>query len=191
MLALTLILDTSPTLSSWRATQHSNLDFNLELKFKDTKTLCLNFVLKFCFKVLHFLYQPLNCKSQQLLSAYHLFVILSHFCKQCGPRWDCSSRSSLISVHTVCLYANVGLKSLQEYSADDINRRHFQMQVFLIFLAHLSQRLKVSLCDRSSSVVHSLSVSFLLKRHLLLNWWMDFEISLQECFLGDPLPKIA
>ena len=25
----------------------------------------------------------------------------------------------------------IGLKSLQEYSADDINRRHFQMQFFL------------------------------------------------------------
>ena len=41
------------------------------------------------------------------------------------------TRSSLIWVHTACLYAKIGLKSLQEYSADDINRRHFQMQVFL------------------------------------------------------------
>ena len=38
-----------------------------------------------------------------------------------------------IWVHTVCLYAKIGLKSLQEYSADDINRQHFQMQVFLAF----------------------------------------------------------
>ena len=42
-------------------------------------------------------------------------------------------RSSLITVHTVCLYAKIGLKSLQEYSADDINRRHFHMHVFLAF----------------------------------------------------------
>ena len=48
----------------------------------------------------------------------------SHFCKQCGPRSDCSF---------VCLYAKIGLKSLQEYSADDINRQDFQMQVFLAF----------------------------------------------------------
>ena len=41
------------------------------------------------------------------------------------PRSDCS----LIRVHTVCLYAKIGLKSLQEYSADNINRRHFQMQL--------------------------------------------------------------
>ena len=61
----------------------------------------------------------------------HLLVILSHFCEQCGPRSDCSFRSSLTWVHTVCPYAKIGLKSLQEYSADGINRRHFQMQVFL------------------------------------------------------------
>ena len=30
---------------------------------------------------------------------------------------------------TVCLYAKIGLKSLQKYSADDINRRHLQMQM--------------------------------------------------------------
>ena len=45
----------------------------------------------------------------------------SHSCEQCGPRM----------VHTVCRYAKIGLKSLQEYSADHINRRHFQMQVLL------------------------------------------------------------
>ena len=36
-------------------------------------------------------------------------------------------------VPTVCLYAKISLKSLQKYSADDINRRHFEMQVFLVF----------------------------------------------------------
>ena len=46
---------------------------------------------------------------------------------------DQTARSSLIWDHTVCLYAKIGLKSLQEYSADDINIRHFQMQVFLAF----------------------------------------------------------
>ena len=42
-------------------------------------------------------------------------------------------RSSLIRLHTVCLKGKIGLKSLQEYSADDINRRHFQMQIFWHF----------------------------------------------------------
>ena len=44
---------------------------------------------------------------------------------------DPDQTAPLIWVHTVCLYAKIGLKSLQEYSADDINRRHFQMQFFL------------------------------------------------------------
>ena len=39
------------------------------------------------------------------------------------------------------------------------------------------------------SVVRRGSVNNLLKRHLLLNHWMDFEIILQECSLGDPLPN--
>ena len=72
---------------------------------------------------------PLTAQLSSVLSSACDFK--SHFCKQCGPKSDCSSRSSLIWVHTVCLYAKIGLKSLQEYSADDINRRHFQMQVFL------------------------------------------------------------
>ena len=46
-------------------------------------------------------------------------MILKVIFAKCGPRSDCYSR---IRVHTVCLYANIGLKSLQEYSADNINR---------------------------------------------------------------------
>ena len=34
-------------------------------------------------------------------------------------------RSSLIRVHTICLYAKIGLKSLQEYSVDDISDAGF------------------------------------------------------------------
>ena len=37
--------------------------------------------------------EPLNCQSQQLLSALSSASDFeSHFCKQCGPRSDCSSR---------------------------------------------------------------------------------------------------
>ena len=46
----------------------------------------------------------------------------SHFCKQCGPRSDCSSRSSLIWVHTVCLYT----KCKFEKFARRCSRRHKQ-----------------------------------------------------------------
>ena len=85
----------------------------------------------------------LNRQSQQLLSALSSACdFKSHICKQCGSKSDCSFRSSLIWVHTVCkgavwsgstLFARmqkIASRSLQEYSADDINR-HFQMQFFL------------------------------------------------------------
>ena len=45
-----------------------------------------------------------------------------HCCKQCEPRSDCSSRSSLIWVHTVCLYA----KSMFEKFARRCSRWHKQ-----------------------------------------------------------------
>ena len=71
----------------------------------------------------------LKWQSQQLSSALSPTCdFKSHFCQL----WT-TSRSSLIWVHTVCLYAKIGLKSLQEYTADNINRQHFQMQVFLAF----------------------------------------------------------
>ena len=63
---------------------------------------------------------PLNCQSQQLLSALSSACDLkSHFCKQCGPR---SSRSSLIRVLTVCLYA----KNRFEKFARIFSRQHKQ-----------------------------------------------------------------
>ena len=46
----------------------------------------------------------------------------SRCCKQCGPRSDCSIRSSLIWVHTVCLYA----KCKFEKFARRCSRRHKQ-----------------------------------------------------------------
>ena len=46
----------------------------------------------------------------------------SHFCKQCGPRSDCSFRNSLIWVHTVCRYA----KNSFEKFARIFSRRHKQ-----------------------------------------------------------------
>ena len=67
---------------------------------------------------------------------------------------DPDQTAPLISVHTVCLYAKIGLKSLQEYSADGINRQHFQMQVFLTFL-----RVKV-IKGLSHDMAHAMSLHF-------------------------------
>ena len=47
----------------------------------------------------------------------------------------------------------------------------------------------VSYYDQSLSVVRALSTSC-FKRLLLKNGSTDFEIILQECSLGDPLPKL-
>ena len=66
---------------------------------------------------------PLKRQSQQLsfaLSSAGYFK--SHCCKQCGPRSDFSFRSSLIWVHTVCLYA----KCKFEKFARRCSRRHKQ-----------------------------------------------------------------
>ena len=65
----------------------------------------------------------LKRQSQQLSSALSSAgYFKSHYCKQCGPRSDCSFRSSLIWVHTVCLYA----KCKFEKFARRCSRRHKQ-----------------------------------------------------------------
>ena len=53
------------------------------------------------------------------------------FDKQCGPRSDCSYRSSLIWVHAVCFYTKFISNVRQLFPADDFSRRHFQMHFFL------------------------------------------------------------
>ena len=64
----------------------------------------------------------------------------------------------------------------------------------LTFLAHLSQRLKVSYCDHSPSVVVVVRLSVrpftIFKQHLLLNHWWDFDQISQEWSLVDPLLKL-
>ena len=66
-----------------------------------------------------------SCNSCCLLC--HLLVILKVIFANSMDPDQTAPRSSLIRAHTVCLYAKIGLKSLQEYSADGINRQHFQM----------------------------------------------------------------
>ena len=81
----------------------------------------------------HVYLNPLTANHNNCHLLCYLLVILKViFANGLDPD-QTAPRSSLIRVHTVCLYAKVGLKSLQEYSAENINRRHFQMQVFLAF----------------------------------------------------------
>ena len=72
----------------------------------------------------------------------------------------------------------------------------FFLFVFCLFLAHLSWRLKVILCDHSTSVVvvvvvrMSVRPSTIFKQHLLLNHWLDFDQTSQEWSLVVPLSKL-
>ena len=60
-----------------------------------------------------------------------LKCLRSLYGKQCGPRSDCSYRSSLFWVHTVCFYTYLVINVRQLFAADDFSRRHFQMHYFL------------------------------------------------------------
>ena len=60
-----------------------------------------------------------------------LKCLRSLYGKQCGPRSDCSYRSRLFWVHTVCFYSWFVSNVRQLFAAGDISRRHFQMHFFL------------------------------------------------------------
>ena len=60
-----------------------------------------------------------------------LKCLRSLYGKQCGPRSDCSYRSSLLWVHAVCFYTFFVSNTRQLFSADDFSRRHFQLHFFL------------------------------------------------------------
>ena len=60
-----------------------------------------------------------------------LKYLRSLYGKQCGPRSDCSYRSSLFWVHAVCFYTGFVSNARQLFAADDFCRRHFQMHFFL------------------------------------------------------------
>ena len=60
-----------------------------------------------------------------------LKCLKSLYCKQCGPRSDCSYRSSLFWVRAVCFYTSFVSNAKQLFAADDFSRRHFQMHFFL------------------------------------------------------------
>ena len=51
--------------------------------------------------------------------------------KQCGPRSDCSYRSSLFWIHAVCFNTQFIGNVRLLFAADDLRRQHFQMHFFL------------------------------------------------------------
>ena len=60
-----------------------------------------------------------------------LKCLRSLYGKQCGPRSNCSYRSSLFWVHAVCLYTEFVSNVRQLFAADDFSRGHFQMHFYL------------------------------------------------------------
>ena len=105
-----------------------------------TVTKCLVCYIKFSADGI--LKYPLKCQTQQLSSALSSACYFkSHCCKQCGPRSDCSSRSSHLGPHCLPICKKVCLKSLQEgiwsrWQTDDIFRYSFYWHpkgYFLVF----------------------------------------------------------
>ena len=60
-----------------------------------------------------------------------LKYLRSLYGEQCGPRSDCSYRSSLFWVHAVCFYTLFVSNVRQLFAADNFSRRRFQMGFFL------------------------------------------------------------
>ena len=60
-----------------------------------------------------------------------LKCLRSLYGKQCGPRSDCSYRSSLFWVDAVCFYNWFISNVRQLFAADDFSRHYFQMHFFL------------------------------------------------------------
>ena len=60
-----------------------------------------------------------------------LKCLRSLYGKQCGPRSDCSYRSSRIRVYSVCFNTEFLSNVMQLFAADDFSRGHFQMHFFL------------------------------------------------------------
>ena len=60
-----------------------------------------------------------------------LKCLRSLYGKQCGPRSDCSYRSSLFWAHAVCFYTSFASNVRQLFAAGDFSRHHFEMHLFL------------------------------------------------------------
>ena len=75
------------------------------------------------------LYAPIT--TEVVCFSRLLKCLRSLYGKQCGPRSDCSYRSSLFWVHAVCFYTLFVSNARKLFAADDISRPQFQMHFFL------------------------------------------------------------
>ena len=77
--------------------------------------------------------------------------------KQCGPRSDCSYRSSLFWIHAVCFYTEFVSNVRQLFAVDDFSKRNFQMLFFLGALRFFLNIIIRNSRERSGSVVECLT----------------------------------
>ena len=91
----------------------------------ESRLLCLSVIYG---KVLT-LYAPIS--TNVVCFSRLLKCLRSLYGKQCGPRSDCSYRSSLFSVHAICFYIKFVSYVRKLFAADDFSRRHFQVHFFL------------------------------------------------------------
>ena len=96
-----------------------------------------------------------------------------------------------ISFSLCSLYLFFPSSSLSLFSPHPL---YLLQSLFILFLAHLSWKLKVSFCDHSPSAVvvvrMSVRPSTIFKQHLLLNHWLDFDQTSQEWSLVGPLSNL-
>ena len=93
------------------------------------RPVCLNMYGQYCINFVLTLNSPIPTKVACFSRL--LKCLRSLYGKQCGIRSDCSFRSSLIWVHTVCFYTQFVSNVRQLFAADDFSRPHFQMHFFL------------------------------------------------------------
>ena len=83
-------------------------------------------------------------------------VCLSHLLKflrsllwqKCGPRSDCSYRSSLFWVHAVSFYTYLVSNVWQLFAADDFSRRHF-LRIFFLGALRVKKHIQLLFCPEN------------------------------------------
>ena len=85
----------------------------------------------FAYMVCHLLTLNAQVTTKIVCFSRQLKCLRSLCGKQCGPRSDCSYRSSLFWVHAVGFYTYFASKVRQLFAADNFSRQHFQMHFFL------------------------------------------------------------
>ena len=87
--------------------------------------------------------------------------------KQCGPRTDCSYRSSLFWVHAVYFCTKFVSNVRQLFAADDFSRQHFQIAFFFLgtLTATMWRRGRCVICCVRLSTVLTLSLKLIYHNH--------------------------